>query len=56
MMKRTKQLNHSAALSVCKGSSLSSFAVYAVHYFGVLRFYFYYFFPFMLPFERKLAF
>ena len=53
MLKHTKHLNPSAALSACKVSSLSSFAVYAVRYFGVLRYYFYYFFCFMLPFNES---
>ena len=44
MMKHAMHLNPSAALSACKASSVSSFAVYAVRYFGVLRYYFYYFF------------
>lgn len=56
MMKHAMHLNPSAALSACKASSVSSFAVYAVRYFGVLRYYFSYFFCFMLPFKRKLAF
>ena len=56
MMKHAKHLNPSAALFACKAGSVSSFAVCAVRYFGVLRYYFYYFFCFMLPFKRKLAF
>ena len=56
MMKHAMHLNPSAALSACKAGSVASFAVCAVRYFGVLRYYFYCFFPCMLPFKIKLAF
>ena len=53
MMNRTMQLNQSAALSVCPASALSSFAYHAASFFSALRFYFYSFFHFTLPPERK---
>lgn len=53
MMNRTMQLNQSATLTVCPVSALSSFAYNAASFFSALRFYFYYFFSFALPSERK---
>lgn len=53
MMNHTMQLNCSAALTVCSVNAQSSFAFYAASFFSALRFYFYYFFPFALPSERK---
>lgn len=54
-----KGMNHqhtSAALTLSCVSAMSSFAFYAVRYFGVLRFYFYYFYRRIAsPSERKLA-
>ena len=55
MMNRNVHLDTSAALTVCSVSGLSSFVYYAASFFSALRFYFYYFFAFALPSERKLV-
>jgi len=53
MMNRTMQLNHSASAALCSASALPYFAYYAASFFSALRFYFYSFFHFTLPPERK---
>lgn len=53
MMNHSMQLNCPAALTMCSVTVQSSFASYAASFFSALRFYFYYFFPFALPSERK---
>ena len=53
MMNRNIHLNHSAALTLSSVSAQSSYAYYAASFFSALRFYFYYFFAFLYPSERK---
>ena len=53
MMNRTMHLNHSAAMSVHSVRAQAIFAFDAARFFGALRFYFYYFFAFLYPSERK---
>ena len=55
MMNRTMQMNCSAALTMSSVSAVSSFAYNAVCFFGVLRFYFYYFFAQLLPSKSQLV-
>ena len=55
MMNRTMQLNCSAALTMPSVSAQPSFAFYAARFFGVLRFYFYYYFTQLLPSESQLV-
>lgn len=55
-MNRKQHQHTSAALTLSCVSAMSSFAFYAVRYFGVLRFYFDYFYRRIAsPSERKLA-
>lgn len=55
MMNRTMQLNHSAALTMSSVSALSFYVFNAVHFFGVLRFYFYSFYAQLLLSKSQLV-